>query len=54
MATEAPFSSVTPAPCTMKDDPLPEPEPVPPPYPGDDPPIEYPLLPPSGPAGPGG
>jgi hypothetical protein len=35
------------------DDPLPEPEPAPPPYPGDYPPIEYPLLPPSGPAGPG-
>jgi hypothetical protein len=35
------------------DDPLPEPEPAPPPYPGDNPPIEYPLLPPSGPAGPG-
>jgi hypothetical protein len=34
-------------------DPLPEPEPAPPPYPGDDPPIDYPLLPPSGPAGPG-
>jgi hypothetical protein len=34
-------------------DPLPEPEPAPPPYPGDNPPIEYPLLPPSGPAGPG-
>ena len=34
------------------DDPLPEPEP-PPPYPGDEPPIEYPVLPPSGPAGPG-
>ena len=36
-----------------EEDPLPEPEPAPPPYPGDDPPIEYPLLPPSGPAGPG-
>jgi hypothetical protein len=35
------------------DDPLPQPEPAPPPYPGDDPPIDYPLLPPSGPAGPG-
>jgi hypothetical protein len=35
------------------EDPLPEPEPAPPPYPGDDPPIDYPLLPPSGPAGPG-
>ncbi len=34
------------------DDPLPEPEP-PPSYPGDEPPIEYPVLPPSGPAGPG-
>ena len=35
------------------DDPPPEPEPAPPPYPGDDPPIVYPLAPPSGPAGPG-
>jgi hypothetical protein len=35
------------------EDPLPQPEPAPPPYPGDDPPIDYPLLPPSGPAGPG-
>jgi hypothetical protein len=35
------------------EDPLPEPEPAPPPYPGNDPPIDYPLLPPSGPAGPG-
>ena len=35
------------------DDPPPEPAPAPPPYPGDDPPIDYPLLPPSGPAGPG-
>ena len=34
-------------------DPLPEPEPAPPSYPGDEPPIDYPLLPPSGPAGPG-
>jgi hypothetical protein len=34
-------------------DPLPDPEPAPPPYPGDDPPIEYPVLPPSGPIGPG-
>lgn len=35
------------------DDPLPAPEPNPIPYPGDSPPIVYPLLPPSGPAGPG-
>jgi hypothetical protein len=35
------------------DDPLPDPEPDPIPYPGDGPPIEYPLLPPVGPAGPG-
>lgn len=35
------------------DDPLPDPEPPPPPYPGDDPPIEYPVLPQSGPIGPG-
>jgi hypothetical protein len=34
-------------------DPAPEPVPAPPPYPGDDPPIVYPLGPPSGPAGPG-
>ncbi len=34
------------------DDPLPEPEP-PPSYPGDEPPIEYPITPPSGPGGPG-
>jgi len=34
-------------------DPLPDPEPAPPPYPGDDPPIGYPALPPSGPIGPG-
>jgi len=34
------------------DDPLPDPEP-PIPYPGDGPPIEYPLLPPLGPVGPG-
>jgi len=41
--------SATPA----DDDPPPEPAPAPPPYPGDDPPIVYPLAPPSGPAGPG-
>ncbi len=35
------------------DDPPPEPEPAPPPYPGDDPPIDYPTLPPVGPGGPG-
>lgn len=35
------------------DDPPPEPEPPIPPYPGGDPPIDYPLAPPSGPAGPG-
>ena len=35
------------------DDPPPEPEPAPPPYPGDDPPIDYPILPPVGPVGPG-
>jgi hypothetical protein len=35
------------------DDPPPEPEPAPPPYPGDDPPIDYPILPPLGPDGPG-
>lgn len=37
----------------VDDDPPPEPEPAPPPYPGDNPPIIYPLAPPSGPAGPG-
>jgi hypothetical protein len=35
------------------DDPPPEPEPAPPPYPGDDPPIDYPTLPPVGPGGTG-
>jgi hypothetical protein len=35
------------------DDPLPEPEPSPGPYPGDNPPIDHPELPPSGPVGPG-
>ena len=34
-------------------DPLPNPEPPPGPDPGDDPPIVYPILPPSGPSGPG-
>jgi hypothetical protein len=34
-------------------DPPPEPEPAPPPYPGDDPPIDYPILPPVGPGGTG-
>jgi hypothetical protein len=37
----------------LDDDPLPDPEPAPIPYPLDGPPIDYPLLPPSGPAGPG-
>jgi hypothetical protein len=35
------------------DDPLPKPQPAPGPYPGDDPPIDHPELPPSGPVGPG-
>jgi hypothetical protein len=40
--------------CPLDDnDPPPEPEPPPPPYPGDNPPIDYPTLPPLGPAGPG-
>jgi hypothetical protein len=34
-------------------DPLPDPEPEPGPDPGDNPPIKYPFLPPSGPSGPG-
>jgi hypothetical protein len=40
---------------TVDDDPTPppDPEPDPGPYPGDDPPIVYPPLPPSGPVGPG-
>lgn len=38
---------------TNTDLPLPEPEPDPGPFPGDDPPIIYPDLPPSGPVGPG-
>ncbi len=44
--------AVTKVAVTCADDPLPEPEP-PPSYPGDEPPIDYPVLPPSGPAGPG-
>jgi hypothetical protein len=36
-----------------KSDPLPNPEPPPGPDPGDNPPIVYPILPPSGPSGPG-
>jgi hypothetical protein len=35
------------------EDPLPDPEPSPGPYPCDDPPIDHPELPPSGPVGPG-
>ena len=34
-------------------DPPPEPEPPLPPYQGADPPVDHPLAPPSGPAGPG-
>jgi hypothetical protein len=34
-------------------DPLPNPEPPPGPDPGDNPPVVYPILPPSGPNGPG-
>jgi hypothetical protein len=34
-------------------DPLPDPEPEPGPDPGDNPPVNYPFLPPSGPSGPG-
>jgi hypothetical protein len=34
-------------------DPLPEPEPAPPPFPGGDPPLGWPPIPPSGPVGPG-
>jgi hypothetical protein len=34
-------------------DPLPNPEPPPGPDPGDNPPVVYPILPPSGPSGPG-
>jgi hypothetical protein len=36
-----------------KGDPLPNPEPPPGPDPGDNPPVVYPILPPSGPSGPG-
>lgn len=36
-----------------KIDPLPDPEPAPGPDPGDNPPVVYPILPPSGPSGPG-
>ena len=49
----APVVSTIQATAFVDDDPLPDPEPAPFPYPGDGPPIEYPLLPPSGPAGPG-
>lgn len=38
---------------SANDDCPPLPEPPLPPYPGCDPPIDYPLAPPSGPAGPG-
>jgi len=38
---------------TADDDPLPNPEPPPGPYPGSDPPIDHPELPPSGGVGPG-
>lgn len=38
---------------TRADDPLPNPEPPPGPDPGDNPPVVYPILPPSGPSGPG-
>ena len=34
-------------------DPLPRPEPPPGPDPGDNPPVVYPIIPPSGPSGPG-
>jgi hypothetical protein len=34
-------------------DPLPHPEPPPRPDPGDNPPVVYPIIPPSGPSGPG-
>ena len=49
-------SAITPALIVRFDDndPPPEPEPPPPPYPGDNPPIDYPTLPPViGPGGPG-
>ena len=36
-----------------KSDPLPNPEPPPGPDPGDNPPVVYPILPTSGPSGPG-
>jgi hypothetical protein len=38
---------------TTSSDPLPNPEPPPGPDPGDNPPVVYPILPPSGPSGPG-
>jgi hypothetical protein len=48
------YPSTVMAPALVGDqDPPPEPEPPLPPYPGEDPPIDYPLAPPSGPAGPG-
>ena len=52
-AVLAPLPVLTIQATTLDDnDPLPDPEP-PIPYPGDNPPIVYPVLPPSGPAGPG-
>ena len=48
------YPSTVVAPALVDDqDPPPEPEPPLPPYPGDNPPIDDPLGPPSGPAGPG-
>jgi hypothetical protein len=38
---------------SVDDDGPPEPEPAPPPDPGPNDPIIYPVIPPSGPAGPG-
>jgi hypothetical protein len=51
----APPVIVTSAVSRLDDDPIPDPdpEPDPGPFPGDDPPIVYPPLPPSGPVGPG-
>jgi hypothetical protein len=46
--------AASPAPVSVSyDDPQPDPEPSPGPYPGDNPPVEYPEFPPSGPVGPG-
>jgi hypothetical protein len=48
-----PMTTPNPTTAAADDEPLPPPDPNPIPDPGDGPPIDYPLLPPVGPAGPG-